>query len=51
MLDRKKCVRCHKETSIFESNEAEDAEELLLEEGIAVEPGDVICDDCAQELM
>lgn len=51
MLDFKRCVRCNKETSISECNDAKDAEELLLEEGIAAKDGDVICDDCARELI
>jgi uncharacterized protein with PIN domain len=51
MLDLKRCVKCNNEVSAFESNDAEDAEDLLLEEGIAVNAGDVICDDCAKEFI
>ncbi len=51
MIDRKKCVRCCKEVVLFEYEEAEDWEENLLEEGISIDPGDAICDECAQDIL
>lgn len=49
MIDLKSCIRCNKETTALESNDAIYYDELLAE-GIKPKEGDIICDECADEL-
>ena len=53
MIETLTCIRCHKKLDIFEYYK--DAwhyeEELLLLDGIIPEDGDVLCDECIDEVM
>jgi len=48
----KKCIRCYREMRVLddEFNDAEDYSDWLLEEGIVPEPGDVLCEECFEEM-
>jgi hypothetical protein len=52
MIEKKRCIRCAKEVNIrFESVEAIDFEQYLLREGVEVDEDDVLCDECAQNVV
>lgn len=52
MIKKQKCVRCGSELDMFGFNrDAVAFEDELLAEGIDVECGDDLCDDCANELV
>jgi hypothetical protein len=52
MIDCQTCIRCLKRIDTFEyDNDAVAFEDELLGEGLEVEFGDVVCDECARELV
>jgi hypothetical protein len=50
MLDTRRCVRCFCDLDLLEDNDAERYEDELNAEGITVDAGDALCDECAQEV-
>lgn len=51
MIDVRRCIRCYCELDLLEHNDAEHYEEELNAEGITVDTGDALCDECVEEVM
>lgn len=52
MIDTVTCIRCHCDLDMFGFHkDAEEFEVELWMDGISVEYGDVICDECANVLV